>query len=296
MSLGDPEDPPPLAAPVEVVSTREAATQSPPPGQVYDPEEGSSLGRTHNELVLLRRAVEANTIAVSALAGKVDGFGYELGDVKTFSSVLALDAAQKSAKPNGLTGRRVLVVEDNPDLLEVLDRLLCAIGCNVICATSRADAEKQLAANRKRPFHAALVDIRIPLADGEPARSAEGAELLRWLTAAYPGIARIGCSGDFKVPGLDALSFVRLLKPLTLDRLERALHAALGMPDASADTERPPAPDFEDVVGGGVRDFFPGGEIATAAAAAPPSSNPLPYEGDDPDTSAESPDAKAARH
>jgi len=256
LRAADTERPPALGAPVEMVATASRPSTNP-----FSAAENESIGRTQDELALLRRSVDLNTMAVNALAGKVDRFGHELGDIKTFSSVLALDAAQKFAKPNGLTGRRVLVVEDNPDLLEVLDRLLCTIGCNVIGVTNRADAEKQLATNRKRPFHAALVDIRIPLADGEQPRSAEGVELLRWLTAAYPSVARIGVSGDLSVPGLGQLSFVPLPKPLTHERLEKALYCALGIADADADTMPPPPAPTAEIIP--IREPFPGNEFAT---------------------------------
>jgi CheY-like chemotaxis protein len=227
-----PPGAPPLGAPVEYLEEiRPPAPTSSPQG--FTAAEKGSLDRTHDELVRFRQAVEANTLAVKNLSSKVDRVCMEVGALKTFSSTLALDAAMKSAKQNGLTGKRVLVVEDDADLLEVLDRLLCAVGCNVTGASTRAAAEALLAANRKRPFHVAIVDIRIPLAEGEPPRSAEGAELIRWLTAAYPGVARIGTSGDFGAPGLMSLSFFPLEKPFTLDRLEHALHSALGIPDAS---------------------------------------------------------------
>lgn len=229
-ALSDSEDPPPLALAAPVHVARDASNRP----EDFSERERSSLERTHAALGQLRLAVEANTSVTRQWVGAIERMGREMGDRKTFESALALDLASlRGLKANGLAGKRVLVVDDNEHFLDVCERVLGELGCNVTAASSRLDAETLLAAV-PRPFHLAIVDLHLP-------DSSDGLELCRWIANAYPSVRVIVMSGLLEADGLDELAVARLEKPITIASFKSAMYGALGMIDTEKQTEPPPS-------------------------------------------------------
>jgi CheY-like chemotaxis protein len=265
-ALGDREDGPPhersaLATPVRIVDDQEDRPTTKPP-EPY--EHRTALG----ELGPIRVAVQGIQETLERIELKVDRQGREAGTAKSVQSALALQVARLEAgglRPNGLTGKRILIVEDEDVLLDLCERVLSELGAVVMGASSRIEAETILATLR-RPIDLALVDLHLPANCGGVEASAQGVELLRWISRVHPSVRVIVMSGLFDgVTELDRFPVARLEKMFTLDELKAAVYSALGMGDTLADTERPPAP--------------------------PPNSLP-DYDPDEPDTSNETPVAK----
>ena len=78
--------------------------------------------------------------------------------------------AESAADDEGRDGRLALVIEDDPDLTQVLDALLTAEGLNVWTAPGATEAVKLL--GRRRP-DLIVLDLALPDADGS--------ELVRWM-------------------------------------------------------------------------------------------------------------------
>jgi len=128
--------------------------------------------------------------------------------------------AASAAAPDALP--RVLVVEDNPDTLEMLSLALTMIGYEVETA---ADGQTALRAAAAHPPDAILCDIGLPDIDGH--------EVMRRLRA-LPGLAHtpafaltgFGQEQDIeraRAAGFDA----HLTKPVDLADLDRRLREAL---------------------------------------------------------------------
>ena len=115
---------------------------------------------------------------------------------------------------------RVLVVDDEADLRELLEITLVGMGLDVDCAASLAEARALLG---RREFSLCLTDMRLP--DGE------GIDLLRTIASAHPGVpvAVITAYGsaDNAVAALKAGAFDYLAKPVALDALRALVRGAL---------------------------------------------------------------------
>jgi CheY-like chemotaxis protein len=196
------------------------------------------------ELVAIRGHLATNAqqnaeiIRLLAVYGKEqDRQGHELGHIKTHMTEKSLTDGLPDVKPNGLEHRRVLVVEDDVDLLNVTERLLRKLGCVVATATNRTEGERRLT---ELEFDAALVDLRLPPTVGADGCSDEGVELCRWITRMYPKIGIVVMSGRLEAEGLDLLPVLRLCKPFTVERLHDKLEQAIhGVGPATADTVPP---------------------------------------------------------
>jgi len=113
---------------------------------------------------------------------------------------------------------RVLVVDDEQPVLEVLDRLLTQLGYNV---TATGSGEEALAALAERGYDIILSDYRMPGFDGRALHEA--------VTARYPDLRRriVFCTGD-TVAG-DTADFLKatgcrvVSKPFDMGELARAL-------------------------------------------------------------------------
>ncbi len=105
---------------------------------------------------------------------------------------------------------RVLVAEDNPEMLELLEEILEAERCRVTLCSDGASALAQIAAE---PFHLILSDIKMP--------GASGLEILDRSSAMAAGIPVVLISGNVDLEAaLFALrrgAFDCLLKPFQLD-------------------------------------------------------------------------------
>lgn len=111
---------------------------------------------------------------------------------------------------------RVLVVDDEPDVLELLSEFLAGKGYEVSTALSGPEGLQKLKAERP---HAILLDIRMP--------GMSGMEVLRRIrmTDREVGIIMITAVSEEET-GRDALklgAFDYLVKPLDLAYLERSL-------------------------------------------------------------------------
>ncbi len=115
---------------------------------------------------------------------------------------------------------RVLIVDDEPDICDLIALTLEQMGCLATIAASLAEARHQLSAN---PIDAVLTDLRLP--DGE------GLELVEWMQtqAATVPIAVITAYGNVEsaVAALKAGAFDFVAKPVDLGVLRRLITRAL---------------------------------------------------------------------
>ncbi|MDP3511471.1 MAG: sigma-54 dependent transcriptional regulator [Sulfuritalea sp.] len=121
--------------------------------------------------------------------------------------------------------RRVLVVDDEADIRELLDLTLARMGLQADCVGSLAEARRMLASQR---YQLCLTDMRLP--DGE------GLELVRHIadTVADLPVAVITAHGSAEnaVSALKAGAFDYIAKPVSLDQLRGMVKSALELPNA----------------------------------------------------------------
>jgi two-component system response regulator PilR (NtrC family) len=131
------------------------------------------------------------------------------------------------ARPAGETGQRVLVVDDEPDIRELLELTLLKMGLGVDSAGSIAEAKERLGGAR---YRLCLTDMRLP--DGE------GLDLVRHI-AALAGdlpVAVITAYGSAEnaVAALKAGAFDYVSKPVGLEQLRSLVKSALSLPGGEA--------------------------------------------------------------
>ncbi|MDP2879813.1 MAG: sigma-54 dependent transcriptional regulator [Sulfuricella sp.] len=116
--------------------------------------------------------------------------------------------------------RRVLVVDDEADIRELLVLTLQRMGLEVDAAASTFEAEQYL---HKNYYHLCLTDMRLP--DGD------GLSFLEYVTKNYPGkpVAVITAYGSAEnaVAALKAGAFDYLSKPVSLTQLRALVNSAL---------------------------------------------------------------------
>ena len=122
---------------------------------------------------------------------------------------------------------RVLVIDDEADIRELLDLTLARMGLSADCAGSVAEAREFLQRER---YSLCLTDMRLP--DGE------GLEIVRLIDAQYgeTPVAVITAFGsaDNAVAALKAGAFDYLAKPVALEQLRTLIKSALNLPQAGA--------------------------------------------------------------
>jgi two-component system response regulator PilR (NtrC family) len=135
----------------------------------------------------------------------------------------------KRAERRGAEARehRVLVVDDEPDIRELLELTFAKMGLEVRAAGTIAEAKALLKDER---FDLCLTDMRLP--DGE------GLEVVRHITA-QPGdlpVAVITAYGSAEnaVAALKAGAFDYISKPVGLAQLRALVRSALSLPERSA--------------------------------------------------------------
>ena len=131
------------------------------------------------------------------------------------------------AHKSGAREQRVLVVDDEPDIRELLELTLMKMGLGVDSAGSLAEAKQRLGAAR---YQLCLTDMRLP--DGE------GLDLVRYI-AALPGdlpVAVITAYGSAEnaVAALKAGAFDYVSKPVGLEQLRTLVKSALSLPERGA--------------------------------------------------------------
>ena len=126
-------------------------------------------------------------------------------------------------KARGETSIRVLVVDDEPDIRELLDLTLVRMGLMADCVGNLAEARLMLESNR---YRLCLTDMRLP--DGE------GLDLVRHIGEHNPDlpVAVITAYGSMEnaVSALKAGAFDYLAKPVSLDRLRSLVKSAIELP------------------------------------------------------------------
>ena len=143
------------------------------------------------------------------------------GQGTTFSFELPMATADEKAVPLDLTGRKALVVDDDPDILDFFELLLSDWGIEVTRVAGVAQARKQVAQDE---YDLLLTDFH--LEDGT------GADIMQVLRAAQPHCRSILCSGA----GLSArdrreargLADEVLGKPIQPERLKVVVERVLG--------------------------------------------------------------------
>jgi two-component system response regulator PilR (NtrC family) len=119
--------------------------------------------------------------------------------------------------------KRVLVVDDEADIRELLDLTLARMGLQADCVGSLAEARRMLASQR---YQLCLTDMRLP--DGE------GLELVRHIadTVADLPVAVITAHGSAEnaVSALKAGAFDYIAKPVSLEQLRGMVKSALELP------------------------------------------------------------------
>ncbi len=122
--------------------------------------------------------------------------------------------------PNKLKRPRVLLVDDEPDLLDLLEMDLARLGLDGARATTVAEARRQLAAET---FDLCLTDMRLP--DGE------GIEIVRYIAEHAPGtpVAVITAFGSTEnaVVALKAGAYDYVEKPVTTEKIRGLVRSAL---------------------------------------------------------------------
>lgn len=131
-------------------------------------------------------------------------------------------------RPRGVSSQsmRVLVVDDEADIRELLDLTLARMGLSVDCAATVAEARQFLERER---YKLCLTDMRLP--DGE------GLEVVRLIGERYgqTPVAVITAFGSAEnaVAALKAGAFDYLAKPVALDQLRSLIKSALNLPQAN---------------------------------------------------------------
>jgi len=123
----------------------------------------------------------------------------------------------------------ILIVDDEPDLLELLELTLVKMGLDVTRATSVAAAREQLSAKR---FDLCLTDMRMPDGSGMHVVEHISQKRLDVPVAVMTAYA----STENAVAALKAGAFDYLHKPVSLDDLRSLVKSALKVPDGDAPT------------------------------------------------------------
>jgi two-component system response regulator PilR (NtrC family) len=141
-----------------------------------------------------------------------------------------------SRKPRERGQPKVLVIDDEPDLLELLELTLSRMGLDTTRAQSVAEAIKLLDA---QSFDLCLTDMRLP--DGEGLRVVEHISE-KGLDVPVAVITAFG-SAENAVAALKAGAFDYLAKPVALEQLRALVKQALKVP------EKPAAPSSYQLLG-----------------------------------------------
>ncbi len=139
-------------------------------------------------------------------------------------------AVSRTERRTGNVAARVLVVDDEADIRELLDLTLARMGLAADCAGTVAEAKAFLERER---YSLCLTDMRLP--DGE------GLEIVRLIGERYgeTPVAVITAFGsaDNAVAALKAGAFDYLAKPVALDQLRTLIKSAISLPPAAGTAE-----------------------------------------------------------
>jgi CheY-like chemotaxis protein len=163
-----------------------------------------------------------------------------LGEGSTFHVTLPLGVADRGCAPRPtpeLTGRRVLLVDDNAVNRRILCRLLVQWGMQVTESRNGTESLGVLADPDTRPFDLLLIDYEMPDLDGFAVVSAlkripgtHDLKMIMLSSGVIPGHAE-----RCRASGIHSL----LAKPVAQDELLQAVRDALGQPTRKAAPEAP---------------------------------------------------------
>ena len=141
-----------------------------------------------------------------------------------------------AARTSGTRVRRVLVVDDEADLRELLELTLVGMGFDVDCAP---DVQSALALLAERDYALCLTDMRLPDGDGLQLVAAVAQR------GASTPIAVITAHGSAEnaVAALKAGAFDYLAKPVALDALRSLVRSAVALPGSGTPEPAAPEPD-----------------------------------------------------
>jgi CheY-like chemotaxis protein/anti-sigma regulatory factor (Ser/Thr protein kinase) len=173
------------------------------------------------------------------------------GKGSVFSVELPLSAAQQQPRealaPVLIGGNDrmiglVLLIEDNPSVLNAMRRLLALWGVRAVTAKTRQEALAHLETTTVPP-DLAIADYRLP--DGQ------GAEVLktvqRILRRPLPGIIISGDTTPTMIREAEAAGFQVLQKPVDPDELHTIMSEILAVPATARDHDRPAVPPREGI-------------------------------------------------
>ena len=187
----------------------------------------SSLDRSQGGLgiglTLVRALVELHGGTITASSAGV-------GHGSTFSVVLPMARATSSSasasatiapppQPDPARPLRVLIVEDNADVLDMTRDLLEAAGCDVATAVDGAAGLAQLTA---RPPDVAFIDIGLPSLDGYEIATGARQHGVRTFLVAMTGYGQPDDQQRALAAGFDR----HVTKPVTAGMLHEAMHDA----------------------------------------------------------------------
>jgi signal transduction histidine kinase/CheY-like chemotaxis protein len=173
----------------------------------------------------------------NAMGGDITVVSAE-GEGSTFTLSVDLEVAPTSG-PEGptdtLAGRRLLIVDDNPTNLRILEHQLNRYGA--VCTQAQSGAEALEVVAAEGPFDACLLDLHMPGMDGD-----EVAGRLRKLPDGAE-LPLILLSSSSAVQANRSVHFAaRLHKPVRPERLERTVRSVLGTGAEIIRTERRATP------------------------------------------------------
>lgn len=134
---------------------------------------------------------------------------------------------------------RALIVDDEPDIRELLDITLSRMAIECTAAATLGEARDLLA---NQPFHLCLTDMSLP--DGN------GIDLVDWMQSQCPGVpvAVITAYGsmDSAITALKTGAFDFVSKPVELPRLRELVESALRLPTQNCAQDKAEDPAGED--------------------------------------------------
>ena len=129
-----------------------------------------------------------------------------------------------------MTKNSVLIIDDEPDIRELLELTLARMGLETDCAESVAGAISKL---KKRSYDLCLTDMKLP--DGQ------GLEIIEHIQQHYPAtpVAMITAFGSVEtaIYALNAGAYDFISKPIDLDRLRELIDTALKLTDTTEHIE-----------------------------------------------------------
>jgi two-component system, sensor histidine kinase len=165
-------------------------------------------------------------LSVRSVVGRGTVFTLELPVGREPRTITPPSAASAASLGLTLTGRRLLVVEDEPAVREGLTVLLEAWGAQVEALPDFAAVQAWRARPEQAPPDLLIVDYRLP--DGHTGIEALGAIRARWPTLVLPAIVVTGSSLGGHEAEAGAHDFHLLIKPVLPNKLRAMIAFKLG--------------------------------------------------------------------